>query len=271
MRVTRITDPRDTKAYCVPEYNAPDETTGLGAEQNTRPTGHLPYVINYDTLVLRMGTLAEVTDLASALFGRARRVVLGLLFTHADESFYLREIARRLDLGLGAAQREVQRLSGAGILRRTARGREVFYQANPDCPIFQELRGLAIKTAGVGDVLKAALAPLAARIDVALVYGSMGRGDPEHHSDVDILVVGAVSFAEVVTALAPAQETLAREINPAVYPPAEFRAKLAAGHQFLTSVLRGPALPLMGDVGELEGLVGERLAGSARDERAGDR
>lgn len=197
--------------------------------------------------------------------------MLGLLFTHADESFYLREIARKTNVGLGAAQREVQRLSRAGILRRAPRGREVFYQANPDCPIFSELRGLAIKTAGVADVLKAVLTPLASRIDLAIVYGSMARGDVQRQSDVDILIVGAVSFAEVVAALAPAQETLGREINPAVYPRAEFRAKLAAGHHFLTSVLRGPTLPLIGDLGELEGLAGERLVDLARDERAGDR
>lgn len=218
-----------------------------------------------------MSTITNVSSLSSALFGRARRAVLGLLFTHADESFYLREIARKLDLGLGAAQREVQRLWQAGILCRTARGREVFYQANPDCPIFKELRGLAIKTAGVFDVLKAALAPLAGRIDFALVYGSVARHEVQRHSDVDMLIVGAVSFAEVVAALGPAQETLGREINPAVYPRAEFYTKLAAGHHFLTSVVRGPMLPLIGELGELEGLVGERLADSARDERAGDR
>jgi predicted nucleotidyltransferase len=121
------------------------------------------------------------------------------------------------------------------------------------------------------DVLKAALVPLAPRIDVALVFGSMARGEPDRRSDVDILIVGAVSFAEVVAAVGPAQETLGREINPAVYPRAEFRAKLAAGHHFLTSVLRGPLLPLIGEPGELEGLAGEWLADPARDERAGDR
>lgn len=231
----------------------------------------MTYVTWNDTLVLYMSTIIANSGLASALFGRARHAVLGLLFTHADESFYLREIARKLDLGLGAAQREVQRLWQAGILCRTARGREVFYQANPDCPIFKELRGLAIKTAGVLDVLKAALAPLAPRIDVAMIYGSMARSEVDRHSDVDILIVGAVSFAEVVAAIGTAQETLGREVNPAVYPRAEFRAKLAAGHHFLTSVLRGPMLPLIGELGELEGLVGERLADPARDERAGDR
>jgi len=189
----------------------------------------------------------RMNSLAAALFGKGRRQILGLLFSRPEETFYLREIARWAGTGLGAAQRELRRLVAAGIVRRTRRGNQVYFQANPQCPIFSELRGIAVKTAGVADVLRAALAPLARRIRQAFVYGSIARREARQASDVDLCVVGDVSFAEVVEALAPAQETLAREINPTVYSPKEFRQKLAKKHPFLSNILTGPRLVLMGD------------------------
>ena len=205
-----------------------------------------------DTIDLIMGTSKRSpTDaLSAALFGKGRRKVLGLLFSRPDELFYFREIARWAGAGLGAAQRELHRLAIAGIVRRTRRGNQVYFQADAQCPIFAELRGIVLKTAGVGDVLRAALASLASRIRLAFVYGSIARGEPRQASDVDLCVVGEVTFAEVVEALAPAQDTLAREINPTVYSPDEFERKLAENHPFVSNILAGPRIVLMGDEGE---------------------
>src|SRR5205807_9201083 len=126
-----------------------------------------------------------------------------------------------------------------------------FYQANRQCPLFPELQGLLVKTVGVADVLRAALAGLADRIQVAFLYGSMVKGSARSGSDVDVLVVGEVTFAELVRALGAAQERLGREVNPSVYPPNEFCRKLAQQHHFLTSVLREPKVFLVGDEHEL--------------------
>jgi predicted nucleotidyltransferase len=194
-------------------------------------------------------------DLSSALFGRTRRAVLGWLYGHPDQSFYLRELARNTGAGLGAVQREVKRLASAGIIRRSARGREVYYQADALCPVFAELKYLIVKTSGMTDILRAALAPLEARIKVAFIYGSVARNEARQSSDVDVTVVGEVSFAETVVALEPAQAFLGREINPTVYPPSEWRAKLFAGHHFLTALLEEEKLFLIGDQGEFERLA----------------
>ena len=217
------------------------------------------------TIVPIMGTMTESYNLSTVLFGKTRRAVLSLLYSHADESFYLRQIARFSGTGQGAIQRELKQLSAAGIIRRTVRGKQVYYQANPECPIFTELRSFVVKTAGVGDILRSALAPLVDNISIALIYGSVARGSEYRSSDVDILVVGEVSFAEVVERLGPAQETLGREINPTVYPPAEFKSKIAEGHHFLKSVLSGSKIYLIGDEHELARLVEKRLADRTPD------
>jgi predicted nucleotidyltransferase len=180
-----------------------------------------------------MSTKAEIGKLGTTLFGKTRRAVLALLYGHPDESFYLRQIARVTGAGMGSLQRELKQLSEAGVIQRSEIGRQAFFKANSDCPVFLELKNLIIKTFGVADVLRAALSPLAETIQVAFVFGSMVSGEFKQSSDLDVMVIGKIEFAEIVAALTPAQETLAREINPTVYPSGEFKSKLAEGHHFL--------------------------------------
>jgi hypothetical protein len=79
---------------------------------------------------------------------------------------------------------------------------------------------------------------------------------------VDLVVIGDASFREVVSALAPAQALLAREVNPVVYSAGEFRSKLRSRHHFVTTVVREPHLFVIGDSSELERLGSKRLAPS---------
>jgi uncharacterized protein len=210
-----------------------------------------------------MSTPFPAYALSAALFSKNRRAILGLLYAHPDRAFYLRQVVRMSGGGHGAIQRELKSLSQAGIIRRTLRDERVYFQANPECPVFKELKALIVKTAGVADVLKTALASLDDRIEIALLYGSVASAQQRANSDVDVLVVGNVGFGEVVAALAEAQSQLGREVNPTVYAPAEFRSKLSAGHHFLKSVLKKEKVFLIGDERELERLAQERLADGA--------
>ena len=207
-----------------------------------------------------MSTLSDTDNLSRTLFGKTRRAVLSLLYSQVDDAFYLRQIVRAARVGLGAVQRELKQLSDAGIIQRIVRGRQVYYQANPQCPVFAELKALVMKTVGIAAVIQAALAPLADRIRIAAIYGSIARSEEYRGSDVDLLVVGEAAFAEIVSALHQAQSTINREINPTVYPPAEFRSKVAAGHHFLNAVLKEPVLFLVGDKRELARLAKKPLA-----------
>jgi len=202
-----------------------------------------------------MSTTINADNIANSLFGKTRRAVLALLFSHVDERFYFRQIARILEIGLGALQRELANLSDAGIIRKEFVGRQVFYQANSECPIYMDLKNLVMKTIGVGDILKTALVPLEERINVAFLFGSIAKGTERSDSDIDIIVIGNVTFAEIISAFSPAQKTVRREINPLVYPPEEFRLKMAENHHFLKSVLKRSKYFLIGDERELERLA----------------
>jgi len=198
-----------------------------------------------------MGTQPVDEGIASALFGKTRRALLGILYANPGEAYYLRRLAREAGTGVGAVQRELKRLSEAGIIRREVRDRQVYFRANPDCPVYADLRSFIVKTAGVGDILRAALAPLAPRLRAAFVYGSVATGREKRGSDVDLMLVGDITFAEAVRALRPAQARLGREINPSVYSPREFASKLAAGNHFLKTVMKGNKLFLVGGDREL--------------------
>lgn len=190
-----------------------------------------------------------------SLFGKTRQALLSLLYSRADEAHLQESLIQLAALGRGTVQRELEFLARARIVRRTVRGRQVYFQANPESPIYAELRGLVVKTAGVADALRAALAPLAERIQAAFIYGSVAKGQERRASDVDVMVIGEVSFAETSEALGGTQKSIGREVNPSVYAPADFRAKLAAKHHFLRSVLKGEKIFLIGDDRELARLA----------------
>jgi DNA-binding transcriptional ArsR family regulator len=77
-------------------------------------------------------------------------------------------------------QRELSDLAEAGILKTHRQGRMSYYQANVDSPLFPDL---LLKTAGLTDVLADALKPVASKIVVAFVYGSMASGGEQSDSE----------------------------------------------------------------------------------------
>jgi predicted nucleotidyltransferase len=219
----------------------------------------LLFVPNIGTIVLNMSTNKPEAPRLSNLFGKTRKSILALLFSHPDESFYARQIFRLAGIAPGAGQRELTWLSASGIIQRSVSGNQVYYQANPECPIFQELKSIITKTFGIGDVLRTFLAPLANRIKVGILYGSMVDGRETKASDIDLLVVGNVTFAEVAEKLTPAQDLLKREINPTVFSVSEFQKKLIDGHHFLSSVLKSNFHYVLGDEIELKRMAEKRM------------
>src|SRR6201987_2954491 len=208
------------------------------------------------TIVLGMSTYNGLADL---LFGRTRGAILALLFGHADQSFYTRQIAREVDASVGAVQRELENLSKVGLIVRNSVGSQVFYQANRDAPIFREIQGLVNKTVGIFSVLRSALHPLAKRVLVAFVYGSVAREEETAQSDVDLLVVGKATLEEILSRLSTVEKNIGRPINPTVYSVEEFKSKIASGNHFLASVLRGQKEFLRGEEDKLRKVGGVRL------------
>jgi predicted nucleotidyltransferase len=195
-----------------------------------------------------MGTKARRrTSLANALFSSTQQRVLGLLFGHPDRTFFANEIIRGTGAGSGSVQRELSRLVESGLVIVTPVGNQKHYQANRSAPVFHELRAIILKTSGLADPLRAALLPLASRIELALIYGSVAKGADHAGSDIDVLVVaGDLALETLFARLAPVEKQLGRRISPTLYTPEEFRRRRERNNPFLTKVLAGEQIVLIG-------------------------
>lgn len=191
-----------------------------------------------------------------ALFPKTRQGILAATFVQPEKAWYVSELARRMGIPPSSLQRELRDLEKAGILTTNRQGRMVFYQANTSSPVFSELRGLMVKTAGLADVLADALEPIAPMLRVAFVYGSIASGSEQTDSDIDLMIVGTVSPLDLAVLLRRVRDLLGREINPRVYTPAEFVKKRARRDHFLTRVLEKPKLFVLGNNDDLERVAG---------------
>ena len=194
--------------------------------------------------------------LLELLFGSYRQRVLTQLLLHPDDTYHVRELARLTGTTAGTLHKELARLAEAGVLSREKQGNQVRYRANRACPVYPELAGLFRKTSGATVVLADALRAMTPAPQLALVFGSLARGEENARSDVDLLVIADTAFADVVKALHPAQGTLQREINPVVYNAAEFARRVAGKDSFVANILSHPKLFVIGTEHDLAKLAG---------------
>ena len=186
-----------------------------------------------------------------ALLPKTRQAILGVTLMNPETRWHLSGLAQLLGVVPGALQRELGLLVAAGILRREMEGRQVYFQADPECPLFEELRSIMRKTVGLVDVLRDALNALSENLVVAFVYGSLATGTEHSRSDVDLMVIGRVTLLELTLTLSEAQGVLVREVNPTIYSAEEFRAKVAGKDHFVTSVLASKKLFIVGTEDDL--------------------
>lgn len=189
---------------------------------------------------------ATPTTAERLLFSAYHLKLLGVLLMRPDASYHVREIERITGLSAGTALRELRRMNTAGLVSATRVGNQVHYQADVACPIFPELQGIVRKTVALGDVLRTALEPLASRIEMAFVFGSVASGTEGPRSDIDLLVVGDIDFAEVVGAVHDREAQLGRAVNPVVLDAQGWRRRRKESG-FIARVLSGPVIPLIGN------------------------
>jgi predicted nucleotidyltransferase len=195
-------------------------------------------------------------SLADALFGKTRKAVISRLYGHPERSWHLRELAREANLSPTMLSKEADKLAGAGILLDVRDGNRRELKANPSCPIYEELRGIARKTSGLADILREALSPLKG-IDQAFIFGSVARGKERSDSDVDVCVIGSVANRTLVAAVGGIEEQVRRPVSVVLYTIQELREKIRRGNPFVTRMLSSEKLFLIGDANGLIQKIGK--------------
>lgn len=214
---------------------------------------HLASVPELGTIVPEMGTQTatrrthKAPGLADALFTPVQARVLGLLFGQPERAFQSAELIRLAGSGTGAAFRVLTRLADAGLVSATRTGNQKHYQANADSPVFEELHGLIVKTVGIVEPLRQALAPLAKKIHAAFVFGSVAKGTDRAASDIDLMVVSdALAYPDLFDTLQRAEATLSRTVNPNVMTLAEWHRKRARKDSFAARIASQPKMFVIG-------------------------
>ncbi len=197
---------------------------------------------------------AATFPIAAALFSKTRRSVLALLFGQPDKAFYTREIVAAAGAGASQVQKELDQLTRAGLLIRERRANHVYFHVNPDAPVFAELSGLIAKTFGIAGVVRARLAPLRDRIDAAFIYGSVARNEHHASSDIDVFLVGEILLSQLALPLSEAEKSLGRQISTTIFDRKEFVIRLKKRDHFISKVLTGPKIFLIGDEARLKEL-----------------
>ena len=200
--------------------------------------------------------------LAELLSSRARGEILRLLFGPGGSELHGREIERRSSLADATVRQELGKLARLGLVEARKSGNRTYYRANRAHPLYPDLRNIVLKTAGMADLLRERLTQ--PEIQLAFVFGSVASGVENAYSDVDLMVIGTLGLRRLGKLLSGVSAQLAREVNPHVLSVQEFLSRKEARDHFLTTVLAGPRLFVVGSEHELEAMGERRLAASAQ-------
>lgn len=185
-------------------------------------------------------------SLADFLLSPREQRLLGLLLLNPQRSFSLTELLEHAGAGRGAGQLAVKRLLDAGVLMDEPVGRQRQIRINPQFPLYPELRSICLKSFGLVERLREALAPLAKAIDEAFVFGSVATSTDTAGSDIDLMVIGKIDMLKVLDALADAEKDMGRPVHLTLYTPAEWR-KLRNSDPVVRKIFESPRIKVLPD------------------------
>ena len=189
-----------------------------------------------------------MVDIRALIPSKIRLELLKILALNPGNGFHVNELSRRTGFSLRGVARELENLLSGGLLRREIFGNQHRYQLDPDCPLNSEIKGLIVKTVGLSHVLKRILEPVEKEIELALIFGSFASEDYDNISDVDLFMVSEISGVRLSELLGPAQNEIGRAINVSQFSGSEYKRRKKAKDHFLTRVLEGPTITVIGHI-----------------------
>jgi predicted nucleotidyltransferase len=191
-----------------------------------------------------------MSDIHALIASRIRVELLRILVLNPESAFNINELSRRAGFSVRGVEKELKNLLSAGILKREVAGNQHRYQLDSLCPIQREIKGIIIKTVGIATLLKQALLSVEQKIDRAFIYGSFASGEYGNDSDVDLFIVTELSGLELAELLGDVQNEIGRSINVSQFTSDEFNHRKEQNDHFLTRVLEGSKINIIGDADE---------------------
>ena len=184
--------------------------------------------------------------LSDLITSKTRVKILALFLDNPNDMFNVREVVRRVDEEINAVRRELIHLEKKGILKREPRVNRVYYYLDKNYPHFFDLLSIQAKNTGLGaDIIKNRIR--LGKIKFAMLSGKFARGIRDNPEEVDLLVVGTVVLPELSLLIKEEEEKRKHEINYTVMTEEEFNFRKKRRDPFITSVIYGSRVMLIGD------------------------
>jgi predicted nucleotidyltransferase len=193
-------------------------------------------------------------EMLKALLGsRTRTELLGAFFFNEGRELYVREVERLTGEDYKSVVLELKRLEAIGVVRSRKQGNLKYYRLNEGFLLYDELKSIIRKTRGPVPELRDLLSKEAG-IEMAFIYGSLAAGTERENSDIDLMVIGRIEVERLLVLLREPEKSFRREINASVFEPSEVRKRLKRKDPFLSEVMKGPKLFLVGDEEQLRAI-----------------
>lgn len=189
------------------------------------------------------------------LFGsKTRTKLLTKLMMHPDRVFYIRELAKETQIPYGMVYRELENLEQLGIITREKKGNLALLHVNRDLPYLLDLRQIIMKTTGILYRLKEHLDQLD-EVKYLLIFGSVARGEDNHGSDLDLMIIGEVDEEQLIEAVRVLENETGKAVNYILWSITEFEEKIKEKNHILIDVAANPITMLRGNEDEFRRVI----------------
>lgn len=203
--------------------------------------------------------MASLQDL---FVSKVRAKLLQIFLTQPEEIFYVRQLVRETGEEINAVRRELARMEERGMVKKEARANRLYYGFKKDYLFYEELLGLVVKTSSLGGQIIKNKNKIG-KIKFVMLSGRFVRQKEHRSKDVDLLVVGEIVLPQLAAAVRAYEVKMGRDINYTVMTKEEFEFRKKRRDPFITSILLGSRIMLIGDEEDL-------VSGGQQDETEGN-
>jgi len=179
------------------------------------------------------------------LFGSKTRVrLLRLFLHHPEESFFVRELARKTHFQMNAVRRELDNLVKFGALMESAPaggdrpkgplGQRRYYKLNTEFVLYPELRALLLKSQVL---LEQNFVKRIQDMGSVKYLALTGRFVDEPALSTDLLVIGKVNRERLERLIHDFERELGASVRFTVLTGPEFQYRKQVGDKFIYSIL----------------------------------
>ena len=126
---------------------------------------------------------------AGIIASKTRIKLLVRLFFNPMTKSYLRELAKEFNVSTNSVREELNQLTKTNLLKSERNGRQVYYTANQEHPLFPELKSMVSKVMGVDQVIDGIVNRLG---DLELAFLIDDYAEGKDTGIIDLLLVGDI-------------------------------------------------------------------------------